>query len=410
MNKLDTRAQIAVIMLNNALVSKYINDQQILVIVTKLDRYLITQLIGPFAFFCFITSGILLLNQSLKIIDLVTENKQPIYIALELTLLLLPKVLITAIPISAFIASILIVNRLFNEEELLVMMSIGQSYVSLSKPFIIFGIFASVLLYSVVHNLAPFAHSNFIKADERIRKDFALQIFEPDQFVSYQNKYTFFFGSKSEDKSLNDVLIEEQISQELTLTHIAEKGQVVSKRNLNSLILKNGTTQSYNRRTDEFSLLYFEKLVFDLNQLNNDNAITRKSLSSLSTSKLKKKINNLKLKGKTGRRFGRATSLVHDRIVKTFLTLLFPLLGMLSLMLGGFNRFGYSKRIISCILTMASLDLLRGACKSWVIDNPSIWLIQYTSPLLCIIIILLIFFLVSNSTNGLIKIKKLVTI
>ena len=81
-------------------------------------------------------------------------------------------------------------------------------------------------------------YSNFIKADERIRKDFALQIFEPDQFVSYQNKYTFFFGSKSEDKSLNDVLIEEQISQELTLTHIAEKGQVVSKRNLNSLILK----------------------------------------------------------------------------------------------------------------------------------------------------------------------------
>ena len=275
------------------------------------------------------------------------------------------------------------------------------------QKFVIFGIFASLLLFSVVHNLAPYAHSNFIKADERIRKDFTSQIFEPDKFISYQNKYTFFFGSKTGEKVLNDVLIEEQISQELTLTHIAEKGQVVSKKNLNTLILKNGTTQSYNMGTDEFSLLHFETLAFDLNQLNKDNVITRKSLSSLSTSKLKKKINRLKLKGKTGRRFGRATSLVHDRIVKTILTLLFPLLGMLSLMLGGFNRFGYSIRIILCVLTMASLDLLRGASKSWVIDNPSIWLIQYTSPLFCISIIFLILFLISNSTNGLIKIKHL---
>ena len=107
---------------------------------TKLDRYLFKQLIGPFAFFCFIISGILLLNQALKIIDIVTENGQPAYIVFELSFLLLPKVLITAIPISGFIASVLIINRLFNEEELLVMMSVGRSFISLCKPFLFFGI------------------------------------------------------------------------------------------------------------------------------------------------------------------------------------------------------------------------------------------------------------------------------
>ena len=45
MNKLDTRVQIAVIMLVNTLINKYINNQHILVIVTKLDRYLFKQLI-----------------------------------------------------------------------------------------------------------------------------------------------------------------------------------------------------------------------------------------------------------------------------------------------------------------------------------------------------------------------------
>lgn len=373
---------------------------------TKLDRYLLKQLIGPFAFFCLITSGILLLNQTLGIMDIVTENKQPTNIVFELSFLLLPKVLSTAVPLSAFIASVLIVNRLYVEEEFLVMMSIGRSYINLSKPFLIFGIFVASLLFLVVHHLAPFSQAKFVKAKDRIEKDFASQIFKTDQFISYQNKFTFFFGSQSNNKILKEILIEEKISSDTTLTHIAKNGHVVSKKKLNSLILKNGSTQSYNNRTGEFSLLHFDTLVFDLNQLRNDNTLTRMSLSSLSTKKLKKKINSLKSKGKRGRRFGRATSLVHDRIVKTFLALLFPLLGMLSLLLGGYNRFGYSIRIILCVLTMAGIDLIRGACKSWVIDNPSLWFIQYLPPLLCISIIMVILWLISNTTNGLIKINR----
>ncbi|MGY9052287.1 MAG: hypothetical protein ACKVH9_01725, partial [Rhodobacterales bacterium] len=39
---------------------------------TKIDRYILAQLIGPFFFFCFIISGILLLNQALGIISIVT--------------------------------------------------------------------------------------------------------------------------------------------------------------------------------------------------------------------------------------------------------------------------------------------------------------------------------------------------
>ena len=72
-------------------------------------------------------------------------------------------------------------------------------------------------------------------------------------------------------------------------------------------------------------------------------------------------------------RLGREVSLYHDRNAKVLLAMLFPLLGMLGLLLGGFNRSGYLIRIVSCILIMASLDLLRGASKSWVVENPLIW-------------------------------------
>lgn len=370
---------------------------------TKLDRYLFKQLIGPFAFFCFIISGILLLNQALGIINIVTENGQPAYIVFELSLLLLPKVLITAIPISGFLASILIINRLFNEEELLIMMSVGRSFISLSKPFLFFGILCSSLLFIVVHNLGPFSHSKFLDTQERIKREYITQIIKPDQFISHQNKYTFFFGDKGSNGELNEILIEEQINKDTSLTHIAKNGQVVTNGTSNSLLLKNGSTQSYNKESGTFSLLQFDTLVFNLDQLRRDIVSNKNNFSILSSGNLKNQIINIK---KDDPRFGRAISLLHDRRAKTFLAMLFPLLGMMALLLGGYTRSGYSLRIILCILVMANLDLLRGASKSWVDNNPSVWFTQYFSPILCLGIISTIIWLISNSTTGMIKLKS----
>ena len=358
-------------------------------------------------FFCFIISGILLLNQALGIIDIVTENGQPAYIVFELSFLILPKVLITAISISGFIASVLIINRLYNEEELLVMMSIGRSFIELSKPFLLFGILIASLLFLVVHNLNPYAHSKFIEAQERIKKEYVTQIIKPDQFISYQNKYTFFFGDKGNNGELSEILIEEQITPDTTLTHIAKNGQVIANKDSNALLLRNGSTQSYNKFSGTFSLLQFDTLVFDLNQLRKDTISSESSLSSLNSTMLKKKISALE---SFDPRLGRAVSLYHDRNAKVLLAMLFPLLGMLGLLLGGFNRSGYLIRIISCILIMASLDLLRGASKSWVVENPLIWPAQYLSPLLCTFIIALIIWIVSTKTTGLFKIKSKVLV
>jgi lipopolysaccharide export system permease protein len=282
------------------------------------------------------------------------------------------------------------------------MMSVGRSFISLCKPFLFFGILIASLLFFITHNLGPFSHSKFLNTQERIKREYVTQIIKPDQFISYQNKFTFFFGDKGNNGELSEILIEEQITPDTTLTHIAKNGQVITEKNSNSLLLKNGSTQSFNRQTGTFSLLQFDTLVFDLNQLRKDVVSSESSLSSLSSTKLKEKINTMK---KNDTRLGRAVSLLHDRYAKTLLAMLFPLLGMLGLILGGYNRSGYVIRIISCILVMASLDLLRGASKSWVVDQPSLYLSQYSSPLLCVMIISLILWLISTKTTGLVKIK-----
>ena len=363
---------------------------------TKIDRYILAQLIGPFLFFCFIISGILLLNQALGIISIVTENGQPASIVSELVFLLLPKVLITAIPISGFTAAILLTNRLFNESELLVMMSIGRSFTYLAKPFFIFGSICFTLLFIIVHYLGPMAHSKFLDTQDKIKQEYLTQIIIPNKFISSQNKYIFFFGEKGSNGKLKDILIQEQVSPDITITYIAKSGQVVMNDGKTTLLLKIGSTQSYNTITKAFNLLSFSSLAFDLTQLEKGITTRKNSISEQNSLKLKQKITNL---SDDDPMLGRAVSLYYDRHAKTLLALLFPTLGMISLLIGGYNRSGYTSRIVISILIMAGFDLFRGATKSWTADAPNLWLLQYSSPFLCSFLIILMLWYTSKDTT-----------
>lgn len=347
---------------------------------TKLDKYILAQLIGPFAFFCFIISGILWLNQALGIVSIVTENGQPASIFVELSVLLLPKVLVAAIPIAGFAAGVLLTNRLFGEAELVVMMSAGRSFAKLAKPFLIFGGVCFALLFAVVHYIGPIAQSRLLDRQDQIKREYITQIVQPGQFISSQDKYTFFFGQKGRNGELKDVLIQEQASPDLTVTHIAQDGQVVKDGDTTTLVLKSGSIQRYNTKTEAFSLVQFETLAFDMTQLGQDVDPRKNVLSELTSPTLSQKTD---LMSEADPSLGRAVSLFHDRHAKTLLALLFPVLGMAVLLVGGYRRAGFTKRIISGVLIMAGLDSFRGATKSWVADAAELWPTQYFAPLLC---------------------------
>jgi len=361
--------------------------------VTKLDRYILAQLIGPFAFFCFIIAGILWLNQALGIIQIVTENGQPASIFVELSILLLPKVLIAAIPISGFAAAVFLTNRLYGETELVVMMSAGKSYRSIAKPFLAFGAICFTALFIVVHFLGPMAQSKLYDRQDQIKREFVTQIIQPGAFISSQGKFTFFFGQKGKNGELKDVLIEETTPDGQTITHIASDGQVVSDEGKTTLVLQSGSIQRHNHPTGDFSLVQFDSLAFDLTQIGGEIKPRLTTISEFSTPRLQAELRTMASDTPT---LGFATAMLHDRNVKTFLALLFPVLGMVTLLVGGYRRSGFTMRIVAGVLLMASLDSLRGATKTWVNEAPSLWALQYLSVLACIGLILIMLWMASH--------------
>ena len=365
--------------------------------VTKLDKYILTQLIGPFAFFCFIISGILWLNQALGIVQIVTENGQPASIFVELSLLLIPKVLIAAIPIAGFSAAVLLTNRLFGEAELVVMMSAGRSNSNLAKPFLIFGGLCFALLFCFVHLIAPMAQAQFSDRQDEIKRAFITQIIQPGEFITSQENFTFFFGTKGKNGELTDVLIEEQRSPDVTITHIASNGQVVKNAGKSTIVLETGSIQQYNKSTKALSLVQFDTLAFDLTQLGTDIEPRANTASEFNSLKLR---NEIFAMTPTNPQLGRAVSLYHDRHIKTLLALLFPVLGMIVLLVGGYRRSGFLIRIVVGILLMAGLDSFRGATKSWAADSPDIWAVQYLPVVACLVVIAGLTWLANNGMKN----------
>ncbi|MGY9052285.1 MAG: LptF/LptG family permease, partial [Rhodobacterales bacterium] len=155
---------------------------------------------------------------------------------------------------------------------------------------------------------------------------------------------------------------------------------------------------SYNTITKAFNLLGFSSLAFDLTQLEKGITTRKNSISELNSLKLKQKISKLSDDDPI---LGRAVSLYHDRHAKTLLALLFPTLGMISLLIGGYNRSGYTSRIVISVLIIAGFDLFRGVTKSWTADTPILWLLQYGSPFLCSFLITFMLWHASKGTTGL---------
>jgi lipopolysaccharide export system permease protein len=366
--------------------------------VTKIDRYILAQLFGPFAFFCFIISGILWLNQALGIIRIVTENGQPASIFVELSILLLPKVLVAAIPIAGFAAAVYLTNRLYGETELVVMMSAGRSYRALAKPFLIFGAVCFSALFIVVHFLGPISESKLFAKQDQIKREFITQIIQPGAFISSQGKFTFFFGQKGRNGELKDVMIEETVSEGVTITHIANEGQVIRDGGKTTLVLQAGSIQRYNQVAGDFSLVQFDSLAFDLTQMGNDFKPRVVDVSEFTSPRLYQELSEMNADDPA---LGRATALFHDRNAKTLLALLFPVLGMVTLLVGGYRRSGFTIRIVLGVLMMAGLDSFRGATKTWISETPSIWFVHYLSIVACIALILLLLWMAGHDMRKL---------
>ena len=88
--------------------------------VARFDRYLLQQLMLVFGFFSFVLVMIYWINSAVRLFDRLIADGQSAAVFLEFTALSLPSVIVLALPLAAFTASVYSTNRLSQDSELVV--------------------------------------------------------------------------------------------------------------------------------------------------------------------------------------------------------------------------------------------------------------------------------------------------
>jgi len=343
--------------------------------VNRLDRYIFLQLLAPFGFFTLALAGILWLGQTLPLVELIIDNGRSGFIFLEFSVLILPNVLLLVLPVSAFIASLYAVNKLFGESEMVVIMSAGLSPMRIARPVFFYGMFVATAMYILVLALAPTANTRLADKIDAIRKDAVNSLLREKRFIHPEKGLTIFIRDSSKAGEIQGLFLNDQRDPAFPVTYSAQEALLLKDEDELRLVMSKGVMQRYSPADNTLNLVEFENFVFDL------------------TSLLKRTSNRFREPIEFGLRelldpqaliasgvkhpIGVLVAELHNRLAQPLLGLALPLLAAALLLTAKYRRSGFAVRIagtsfLGLFVVTASLMV-----KSIITTVPALFWVAY---------------------------------
>lgn len=123
-----------------------------------MDRYMTTELAGPFLFGLSAFTLIFIATQILAISRLVSDNHAPLWAAVEYFLWTLPSIVVLVIPMAMLLGVLLALQRLSAESEITAMKAGGISMTRVVAPMLAMGFLASLVSLVLQEGFVPFAN------------------------------------------------------------------------------------------------------------------------------------------------------------------------------------------------------------------------------------------------------------
>jgi len=137
---------------------------------TTLDRYMISELGGPFAFGFTVFTLILTATQMIAVGKLVSDEHAPLWAALEFFLWEQPQYLLKVIPMAMLLGVLLALGRLSGESEITAMKAGGISLLRIVAPLLVIGLIASFIVLVLQEELVPLANDQAAYVREAVIK------------------------------------------------------------------------------------------------------------------------------------------------------------------------------------------------------------------------------------------------
>ena len=138
--------------------------------VTILDRYMVAELGGPFAFGLSAFTLIFAATNILAISRRVGEAHAPIGAAIEYFLWQLPQIVITVVPMAMLLGVLLALQRLSGESEITALKAGGIGLVRAVRPLLLVGFAVSIVALGLQEGVVPYANDRATYLREQVIK------------------------------------------------------------------------------------------------------------------------------------------------------------------------------------------------------------------------------------------------
>lgn len=345
----------------------------------RLDSYIFRQILGPFLFFVLVFTGVIWLTQSLRVIDTVVNNGQSARVFLEFTALLLPLVLSIVLPVAAFAAVLYAINRLFGDSEITVMLASGMSGMALLRPVAIFAALVMVVVFTITLYLMPTAQREMRDRITEIRGDVAAAFVREGAFLTPIKGVTIYLRETGGVGEMFGVFVHDERDPDQVTTYTAERALLVRERGQMRLVMFRGLAQSVRTPvTDDLAVLRFERLSYDLSQLDAPGRARFRKPSEMYVPELLAVTEEEVFP----RGIGEYRAEAHEALSAPLYVLAMPLIAVAFIVSAGFRRQGFGGRILAAALAAVGLRLTGLAAKAAVAGAPAFWPLLYVPPLL----------------------------
>ena len=221
---------------------------------------------GAFVITCVSLTIVMWFTQAIREFDLITSQRQTVFVFVGITGLLIPLLVMMIAPISLVLAVAHILNKLSSNSEIIVMNAAGVSPWRLLSPFIAVALVVSFLVSAIAVYISPLSLRALRDWATQVRADILTNIVQPGRFTTIGGNLTFHIADRRPNGLLLGIFLDDRRDPKEHATYLAEQGEIVKNDTGSFLVLEKGSVQRLEAGQTDPRIVTFDRYAFDLSK------------------------------------------------------------------------------------------------------------------------------------------------
>jgi len=347
---------------------------------------MLSQFLILFSFFALILVAIFWINRAVVLFDRLIGDGQTALVFLEFTVLGLPKLITTVLPIATFAGSVYVINRMTSESELTVLQATGTSPWRLARPVFVYGLCVAIMMSVLTHLLLPLSNGQLSEREAEISQNVTARLLTEGTFLHPTSKVTFYTRVIDADGVLRDVFLSDRRNPDEGVIYTASEAYLIRNGDGTTLIMVDGMAQRLEMAGKRLSTAKFRDFSFDISSLVSSDKPRTQSIDAMTTAEMFAQWDQLEAITKSSA--GDIAEELAQRFSSAAFCMIAAMIGYATLVLGGFSRFGVWREIVIAFGLLIALDGLRGTLVDTVRDDASRWPLLFLPSLIGAVIVI----------------------